>query len=63
MGAPGGGPVEAYATGTVPDGPGFWFPPTVVAPARADPGLLAGSGGTPVQASEPEPVGVSAEVQ
>ena len=33
MGEPGGGPVEAFATGTVPDGPGFWFPPTVVAPA------------------------------
>ena len=36
MGAPGGGAVEAFAAGTVPDGPGFWFPPTVVAPA--DPG-------------------------
>ncbi len=33
MGAPGGGPVETFATGSVPDGPGFWFPPTVVAPA------------------------------
>ncbi len=33
MGEPEGGPVEAYATGDVPDGPGFWFPPTVVAPA------------------------------
>jgi len=33
MGDPQGGPVEAFATGTVPDGPGFWFPPTVVAPA------------------------------
>jgi DHA1 family multidrug resistance protein-like MFS transporter len=42
----------------------IWRPvPGRVAPARADPGLLAGSGGTPVQASEPEPVGVSAEVQ
>jgi acyl-CoA reductase-like NAD-dependent aldehyde dehydrogenase len=36
MGAPGGGAVEVFAAGTVPDGPGFWFPPTVVAPA--DPG-------------------------
>ena len=36
MGAPGGGAVEAFATGSIPDGPGFWFPPTVVAPA--DPG-------------------------
>ncbi len=36
MGAPGGAAVETFATGTVPDGPGFWFPPTVVAPA--DPG-------------------------
>jgi len=34
MGAPGGGPVEAFVAGTVPDGPGFWFPPTVVAPAE-----------------------------
>ncbi len=36
MGDPDGGPVPAFARGTVPDGPGFWFPPTVVAPA--DPG-------------------------
>ncbi len=36
MGAPGGGAVEVFAAGAVPDGPGFWFPPTVVAPA--DPG-------------------------
>jgi acyl-CoA reductase-like NAD-dependent aldehyde dehydrogenase len=36
MGAPGGGPVVAFATGPVPDGPGFWFPPTVVAPADPD---------------------------
>ena len=28
-----GGPVAARTTGAVPDGPGFWFPPTVVAPA------------------------------
>ena len=28
-----GGAVAAYSTGAVPDGPGFWFPPTVVAPA------------------------------
>ena len=33
MGEPGGGPVVGHVTGTVPDGPGFWFPPTVVAPA------------------------------
>jgi acyl-CoA reductase-like NAD-dependent aldehyde dehydrogenase len=33
MGDPDGGPVAAYATGAVPEGPGFWFPPTVVAPA------------------------------
>jgi len=32
MGAP-GGPVPAHTAGAVPDGPGFWFPPTVVAPA------------------------------
>ena len=32
MGAP-GVPVATHTTGTVPDGPGFWFPPTVVAPA------------------------------
>ncbi len=36
MGEPGGGPVEAAHRGSVPDGPGFWFPPTVVAPARAE---------------------------
>jgi acyl-CoA reductase-like NAD-dependent aldehyde dehydrogenase len=34
MGEPGGGPVKAFVEGTVPDGPGFWFPPTVVAPAH-----------------------------
>ena len=33
MGDPGGAPVETFAVGAVPDGPGFWFPPTVVAPA------------------------------
>ena len=43
MGAPGGGAVEAFAAGAVPDGPGFWFPPTVVAPA--DPGLAHGPRG------------------
>jgi len=32
MGAP-GGPVPARTTGVVPEGPGFWYPPTVVAPA------------------------------
>ena len=36
MGEPGGGVVPAHTRGAVPDGPGFWFPPTVVAPA--DPG-------------------------
>jgi acyl-CoA reductase-like NAD-dependent aldehyde dehydrogenase len=35
MGAPDGGPVEGRFVGAVPDGPGFWFPPTVVAPASA----------------------------
>jgi acyl-CoA reductase-like NAD-dependent aldehyde dehydrogenase len=34
MGEPDGGPVSVFARGTVPDGPGFWFPPTVVAPAE-----------------------------
>jgi acyl-CoA reductase-like NAD-dependent aldehyde dehydrogenase len=33
MGDPDGGPVEGRFVGAVPDGPGFWFPPTVVAPA------------------------------
>jgi acyl-CoA reductase-like NAD-dependent aldehyde dehydrogenase len=32
MGAP-GAPVPTRTTGEVPDGPGWWFPPTVVAPA------------------------------
>ena len=36
MGEPGGGPVAVHHAGAVPDGPGFWFPPTVVAPAGAD---------------------------
>ena len=36
MGEPGGGAVKPFAEGSVPGGPGFWFPPTVVAPA--DPG-------------------------
>jgi betaine-aldehyde dehydrogenase len=35
MGEPGGGAVPAFAVGAVPDAPGFWFPPTVVAPAGA----------------------------
>ena len=34
MGAPGGAPVDTFARGAVPDGPGFWFPPTVIAPAE-----------------------------
>ncbi|HEV3282502.1 MAG TPA: aldehyde dehydrogenase family protein [Acidimicrobiales bacterium] len=36
MGEPGGGRVESRIAGSVPSGPGFWFPPTVVAPARAE---------------------------
>jgi acyl-CoA reductase-like NAD-dependent aldehyde dehydrogenase len=36
MGPAGGGPVDIFVEGAVPDGPGYWFPPTVVAPA--DPG-------------------------
>jgi acyl-CoA reductase-like NAD-dependent aldehyde dehydrogenase len=28
--------VESRIAGSVPSGPGFWFPPTVVAPARAE---------------------------
>jgi acyl-CoA reductase-like NAD-dependent aldehyde dehydrogenase len=36
MGEPGGGRVEARIAGAVPGGPGYWFPPTVVAPARAE---------------------------
>ncbi len=36
MGEPDGSPVEVFAAGAVPDGPGFWFPPTVVAPARPE---------------------------
>jgi len=35
MGGPGGGPVPVHTVGAVPEGPGFWFPPTVVAPAGA----------------------------
>ena len=35
MGVPGQA-VAVHTSGAVPDGPGFWFPPTVVAPA--DPG-------------------------
>jgi betaine-aldehyde dehydrogenase len=33
MGEPGTGVVPVHTEGVVPDGPGFWFPPTVVAPA------------------------------
>lgn len=36
MGEPGGGPVPVQLAGAVPAGPGFWFPPTVVAPAGVD---------------------------
>jgi acyl-CoA reductase-like NAD-dependent aldehyde dehydrogenase len=36
MGSPDGDPVPVHTAGSVPDGPGYWFPPTVVAPA--DPG-------------------------
>jgi acyl-CoA reductase-like NAD-dependent aldehyde dehydrogenase len=36
MGEPDGGPVATHTVGARPDGPGFWFPPTVVAPARAE---------------------------
>ncbi len=35
MGATDGSTVPARTVGTVPDGPGYWFPPTVVAPAEA----------------------------
>ena len=35
MGNPDGGPVAPAHTGRVPSGPGYWFPPTVVAPAEA----------------------------
>lgn len=34
MAEPDGGPVPARITGSVPAGPGYWYPPTVVAPAR-----------------------------
>jgi betaine-aldehyde dehydrogenase len=36
MGEPEGGPVVVQIAGNVPSGPGYWFPPTVVAPARAE---------------------------
>ncbi len=36
MGDPDRGAVEPYASGGAPSGPGFWFPPTVVAPARPE---------------------------
>ncbi|HXW38525.1 MAG TPA: aldehyde dehydrogenase family protein, partial [Acidimicrobiales bacterium] len=36
MGDPDSGPVVPAFSGRVPAGPGFWFPPTVVAPAGAD---------------------------
>jgi acyl-CoA reductase-like NAD-dependent aldehyde dehydrogenase len=35
MGEPEGGAVRGRVVGDVPGGPGFWFPPTVVAPAGA----------------------------
>ncbi len=35
MGAP-GDPVPIHTSGVVPTGPGFWFPPSVVAPADPD---------------------------
>jgi betaine-aldehyde dehydrogenase len=34
MGDPHGGAVEPLISGSLPDEPGFWFPPTVVAPAE-----------------------------
>ncbi len=34
MGQPDGAAVEPAFTGLEPDGPGYWFPPTVVAPAE-----------------------------
>ncbi len=36
MGEADSGPVEPVFSGGVPDGPGYWFPPTVVAPARPE---------------------------
>ncbi len=33
MGEPDGGPVPVHFAGAVPDAPGYWFAPTVVAPA------------------------------
>jgi betaine-aldehyde dehydrogenase len=36
MAGPGGDRVPTHTVGTVPDSPGSWFPPTVVAPARAE---------------------------
>ncbi len=33
MGGPDGEPVPVHTAGSVPEGPGYWFPPTVVAPA------------------------------
>jgi acyl-CoA reductase-like NAD-dependent aldehyde dehydrogenase len=36
MGDPERGPVEPCTTGSRPPGPGFWFPPTVVAPAKPE---------------------------
>ena len=35
MGGSDGGLVPTHTVGAVPEGPGFWFPPTVVAPAGA----------------------------
>jgi acyl-CoA reductase-like NAD-dependent aldehyde dehydrogenase len=36
MGGTDGEPVPIHTRGPVPGGPGFWFPPTVVAPARPE---------------------------
>jgi len=36
MGVPDGSAVPTRTVGAVPDGPGYWFPPTVVAPAEAN---------------------------
>ena len=33
MGDPDGSPVPVHTAGSMPEGPGYWFPPTVVAPA------------------------------
>jgi betaine-aldehyde dehydrogenase len=36
MADPAGGAVVPAHTGSIPDGPGYWFPPSVVAPASAE---------------------------